>query len=332
MKRTLDKSGYRLEEAKRFILEQDEFLVVSHVQPDGDAASSTLAVGLILQQLNKSFVMVNEDRIPDKFQYLSGYEHIRQLTRQINQEHRRYRNVITVDCADFSRIGCVDTWFEDHPVILNIDHHPTNDQFGNIPLIQTAAAATAEILFELAEALGIVWTKELADCIYTGLLTDTGGFRYSNTTPQVMKIASRMLRYGVDGHQLAEHLLERIAYSHILLLKRALSTLSFAAGNRIGWMHVTLQDIDESQANNEDLEGLVNYPRNIEGVEVGLLFKEVGADSVKVSFRSSGTIDVAAIAQRLGGGGHTLAAGCTLDMPMEEAVTFIVNEIKRELA
>jgi phosphoesterase RecJ-like protein len=326
-----DNSLFQLEQAKRFILEEDDFLVVSHVQPDGDAASSTIAIGLILRKLNKSYLMVNEDKIPIKFDYLSGYELI-QHAAVMNLNTRRYRNIITVDCADFSRIGVIHSWFDDNPVILNIDHHPTNDKYGTISLIQVEAAATVEILFHLIEALGVEWDRQLADCIYTGLLTDTGGFRYSNTSPKVMKIASRMLEFGVEGHKLAEHLLERIAYSHIFLLKRALSSLSFAANNRIGWMLVSQEDITESQANNEDLEGLVNYPRNIEGVEVGLLFKEAGHNTVKVSFRSAGAIDVATIAQRLGGGGHTRAAGCTLEMPMNQAVPFIVNEIEQEMA
>jgi phosphoesterase RecJ-like protein len=326
-----DHSSFQLERAKRFILEENNFLVVSHVQPDGDAISSTIAIGLILQSLNKSFIMINEDKTPIKFEYLSGYDNI-QNAGIMDTIPRQYRNIIAVDCADFSRIGIVQNWFEDNPIILNIDHHPTNDQYGTIPLIQAEAAATAEILFYLIEALGITWTKSLADCIYTGLLTDTGGFRYSNTSPEVMKIASKMLEFGVKGHQLAEHLLERIALSHIIILKRALTSLSFAADNQIGWMLVSQTDIIESQANNEDLEGLVNYPRNIEGVEVGLLFKEITPRVVKVSFRSAGKVDVAAIAHRLGGGGHTRASGCTLNMTMDEAVPFIVNEIQQEMA
>jgi len=325
-----DHSSFQLEKAKRFILEEDDFLVVSHVQPDGDAASSTIAIGLILQKLNKSFIMINENKIPIKFDYLSGYENILHAE-AMDSIPRKYQNIIAVDCADFSRVGIVENWFVDKPTILNIDHHPTNDQYGTIPLIQAEAAATAEILYYLIEALELTWTKQLADCIYTGLLTDTGGFRYSNTSPEVMKIASMMLEFGVEGHQLAEHLLERIAFSHIIILKRALASLSFAEDNRIGWMLVTQEDINFSQANNEDLEGLVNYPRNIEGVEVGLLFKEITVNEVKVGFRSAGKIDVAAIAQRLGGGGHTRASGCTLNMTMDEAVPFIINEIKQEM-
>ena len=153
--------GFQLEEAKRFILEEDDFLVVSHVQPDGDAASSTMAMGLILMQLNKTFTMINEDKIPMKFQYLFGFEQIKHAS-DMHDQARRYQNIITVDCADYSRIGTVQSLFNENPTILNIDHHPTNDQFGRIPLIQVEAAATVEILFQIVEALGLKWNKELA--------------------------------------------------------------------------------------------------------------------------------------------------------------------------
>ena len=320
-------SLYQIEKAKRFILDGDHFLVVSHVQPDGDAASSTMAVGLILKALNKSFDMVNADPLPQKFKYLAGYEDVNISANQ-QANGAKYDRVIAVDCADYSRIGTVIDSFTNDVEILNIDHHPTNDGFGSVQLIQIDAAATVQILFDLIELLGLTWTKELADCIYTGILTDTGGFRYSNTTPEVMRIASLMLTYGTNGHQLAEHLLERIAFSHIALLKRALTSLSFEADNRISWVQITQADIVETGANNEDLEGLVNYPRNIEGVEVAILFKEVGASTVKASFRSNGVIDVAKFAKEHGGGGHVRAAGCTLHMPLAEAVPHIINQLK----
>jgi len=319
---------YELEKAKSFIMENDHFLVVSHLQPDGDAASSTMALGLILEALGKSYALANADPMPQKFHYMAGYEHIRHINDADESTKRLYHNVIAVDCADYSRVGSVQLWFSEEATILNIDHHPTNDGFGKVRLIDPEAAATVEILYGLVESLGIGWNKELATCIYTGLLTDTGGFRYSNTTPKVMQIASHMLSCGAEGNHLAEYLLERVAYSHILLLKRALSSLSFEANNRICWMQVTQQDIVETGANNEDLEGLVNYPRNIEGVQVGLLFKEVSPNIVKVSFRSDGNVDVSKFAHSHGGGGHVRAAGCTLRLPLAEAVPFIIEQLQ----
>lgn len=325
-----DSSTYQLEEAKRFIAENDDFIVVSHVQPDGDAASSTMAVGLMLKQLGKTFLMGNSDRIPAKFEFLPGCAEIRRL-HDGEAPARTFRHVIAVDCADFSRIGSAARWFSPDAEILNIDHHPTNDKFGSVLLIRSGASATAEILADFADELGIGWNKDLADCIYTGLMTDTGGFRYANTTPRVMQLAARMLRYGTEAHLLAERLLERMPFSHILLLKRALATLSFEKDNRISWIKLSRSDIAESGASGQEMEGLVNYPRNIEGVEVGILFKEVEPDKVKVSFRSAGNIDVASLAKRLGGGGHLRAAGCTLEMTLDAAISHVIGLVKREL-
>ena len=325
-----DERMFQLDAAIRFMQEHDDFLIVSHVNPDGDAISSTLAVGMLLQQLNKTFTMANSDSLPGKLNYLSGYERVLNVS-DYPGERRQYRYVIAVDCADFARIGGARDWFDPQAVILNIDHHPTNDGFGSIRLIRASAAATVEVLTELADRLGATWGKQLAECVYTGLLTDTGGFRYANTSSYVMEIASRMLGYGADGHQLAEHLLERIAFSHILLLKRALTTLAFDANNRICWVAVTGRDIIETGANHEDLEGLVNYPRNIEGVAVGMLFKEVDSSTVKVSFRSNGDVDVAQVAKRIGGGGHVRAAGCTVHKPLAEAIPYIIDNVKQEL-
>src|SRR5690606_18776078 len=245
-----------------------------HVQPDGDAVSSLLAAGLLLESLGKRHTPVIGDRVPGRLRFLAGSGSIRTATPGETPE-RLHDRVIALDCADFSRIGPAAAWCAPGARLLNIDHHPTNDGFGDVTLIRPDASATAEILYELVGAMGVPWSRELAECIYTGILTDTGGFRYQNTTPAAHRIASEMLERGADGSRIAERLLERLSHSHVLLLKRALATLSFDAGNRISWLTVTRADMEETEAKAEDLEGLVNYSRNIEGVEVGILFKEV---------------------------------------------------------
>lgn len=322
----------QLEQAAAFIRTNDRFLVAAHVNPDGDATSSTLAVGHILNQLGKSFTMINEGAIPRKFGILEGYSDILDYSRLSQDQSPQFDCVISVDCADYCRIGAVRSLFGDHIDLLNIDHHPTNDGFGTVPLIQPHAASTTEVLYDLVRSLGIAWTRPLAECIYTGLLTDTGGFRYSNTTPKVMAIASEMLEYGVSGNHLADRFLERLTFSQVIILQKALSTLSFSDDKRIGWLSITLDDIRESGAENEDMDGLVNYPRNIEGVEVGILFKQVDDRSVKVSLRSAGKVDVARIAQSFGGGGHIRAAGCKMEGTLNETVAKVVREVGLALA
>ncbi|GAA3406564.1 bifunctional oligoribonuclease/PAP phosphatase NrnA [Paenibacillus hodogayensis] len=331
MRAPLDAVQYRkqLAAARTFIEEHDDFLVVAHVNPDGDAASSTLAVGMLLDRLGKRYTMANQDKLPDKFGYITGFDRL--LRYEDGQPKQPWSCIISVDCADFQRIGKVREWFADGFKLLNIDHHPTNDGFGDVALIQSSAAATVEILYDLASELSCPMPLELATAIYTGLLTDTGGFRYSNTSPKVMGMASELLALGVSGHRLAEMALERITLSHVSILKLALGTLTFAYDRKVSWMTVSPEQMRESGATSEDMDGLILYPRNIEGVEVGLLFKQTDEQTVKVSFRSNGRVDVARIAQSFGGGGHARASGCTLIGAMPDVVQQVIKEVGQSL-
>jgi bifunctional oligoribonuclease and PAP phosphatase NrnA len=316
--------------ANRFLREHDHYLVVSHVNPDGDAASSTYAVGLVLRKLGKSYTLVNEGAIPDKFHGISSEQNVKSWKN--GELSDAYTYVICVDCADYSRVGEVQDGIAPEAHILNIDHHATNDRYGEINVVREDAASTTEVLFDLIEQMGLEMDLPLAQCLYTGLLTDTGGFRYANTSPRVLQIASRLIGIGVNGSLLAERYLEKITLSHIELLKRSLSTLKLHANGKIALLYVTTDDIAASNASDEDLEGLVNYPRNIDGVEVGLLFKQRAHDTVKVSFRSAGQVDVSLVARSFGGGGHKRASGCTIQGSIEEAIQQVVAEIEAALA
>jgi bifunctional oligoribonuclease and PAP phosphatase NrnA len=331
MRQTVHAYEYKrqLEAAAAFIEQHDDFLVVSHIQPDGDAASSTYVTGWILEQLGKSYTLINEGSMPAKFASLWGSDRVLNLS--IEAPNRTYSHVISVDCADFSRIGKVSTLFDDQVQLLNIDHHPTNDQFGTCHLIKHDAAATVQILYDLAVEMNITPSLQFGECIYTGLLTDTGGFRYSNTSPEVLQIGADLLKLGVRGSVIAEEVLERVTFSQIVLLQMALSTLSFAHQQKIAWLSVSAEDLLQSGASNEDLDGLVNYPRNVEGVEVGMLFKEKEPGVVKVSLRSAGKVDVAQIAQHFSGGGHVRASGCTIYGTLQEATDTIVREVGKAL-
>lgn len=319
----------QLDRALAYMREGEHFLVVSHVQPDGDAISSTLVIAWLLAKLGKSCFMINESAVPMRLGYLKGASDIQKLEQL--PDDVRFDRVIAVDCADFKRIGLVSERFAPGCSLLNIDHHPTNDQFGTVNLIRSDAAATVEILYDLVERAGIPLDIEAGTAVYTGLLTDTGGFRYSSTSPRVMEIASSILSLGVSGHLLAEHLLEKMTKAQLLLLQRGLANLTFTADNRIAWITVGYADLEATGATSEDLEGLVNYARNVEGVDVGMLFKEAADGCVKVSLRSSGAANVSAIAQAFGGGGHVRAAGCRLDVPMQEAVGQVVQAVSEAL-
>ncbi|WP_438350181.1 DHH family phosphoesterase [Paenibacillus sp. FA6] len=318
-----------LEIAKEYLLQHDDFLVVSHVQPDGDAVSSTVVVGWLLSCLGKKFTLMNEGPIPKRMQFLMLSEEI--LNMESNPPDRMFKHVICVDCADFKRVGLTNQFFAEDAIILNLDHHPTNDGYGQVNLIKSDAAATTEILYDLIGEFPIEWTQESATAIYTGILTDTGGFRYSNTTPKVMSMASELLGYGVNGPMLSENLLEEMTPSQMKILIKALSTLEMSSDGLISWVHITPEFMAECGAINEDLEGIVNYPRNISGVEVGILFKAIDDSAVKVSLRSSGTVDVAALAQMFGGGGHVRAAGCRIEGTLDNIIPQVLERVRQLL-
>jgi len=183
----------------------------------------------------------------------------------------------------------------------------------------------------MIERAGLTLDLNCGTAIYTGLLTDTGGFRYSNTSPRVMEIASRLLAIGVSGNELADHLLEKMTMAKLKLLQTALNRLTFSSNLEIGWVFIGKDDLRDTGAVSEDLEGIVNYALNVDGVEVGILFKEADDGAVKASLRSAGKADVAAIAQLFGGGGHVRAAGCRLEVPLDEAIQQLVEAVRKAL-
>lgn len=319
----------QLDEALAFMRSKESFLVVSHVQPDGDAISSTVVVGWLLQKLGKSAVLINESELPSRLSYLYQFDSI--LNYKLAAPEQKFDAIIAIDCADFRRIGEVSGSFAPEAKLLNIDHHPTNNGFGAVNVIRAEAAATVEILFDLVERAGISLDLDCATAIYTGLLTDTGGFRYSNTSPRVMEIASRLLEIGVSGNELADHLLEKMTMAKLKLLQIALNRLAFTDNLEIGWVFIGKDDLRDTGAVPEDLEGIVNYALNVDGVEVGILFKETEDGAVKASLRSAGKANVAAIAQTFGGGGHVRAAGCRIEAPLSDAISQLVEAVRKAL-
>ncbi|HJV46699.1 MAG TPA: bifunctional oligoribonuclease/PAP phosphatase NrnA [Bacillota bacterium] len=312
--------------AGRFLKENDHFLVINHVSPDGDATGSLLAMGYILKTLGKSFTLVNEGETPKKFLTGELGNQVQNLT--AHPLEQKYNYAIALDCGDYKRLGKSAEYLAENAELLNIDHHPTNDLFGQVNLVRTDACATCEILYDLVIELGISLTVSLANNLYMGILTDTGGFRYSNTNSEVMRKAADLLSHGVKPAEIAERCLETISSTYIRLLQLVLPTLELSSDGKVAKLTITQEMVESSGASSEDMEGIVNYARNIEGVEVGILLKQVDHDLVKMSLRSRQEVDVSAIAKALGGGGHARAAGCSFRGSLEEAGAALEQKLK----
>lgn len=307
------------------------WLIVTHERPDGDALGSGLAMAHILTALGCEWTFLVGEVVPERFQFLPLYERILPLE-AVND--RPFDHVVAVDCADDYRFHLVSDAIAPDAIILNIDHHQTNPRYGAVSCVDPDAAATCEIIYHIAQELRIPIATDLAKCLYTGILTDTGGFSYPNTTRAVHQIAAELLECGVQPYDIAEPALEARTWAQMLLLQHALRDMTISADGRYAFISVNRDMLSEAGASEDDVEGLVAFARSVETVEVGVLLRERPDGLVKASLRSKRLVDVARIAQRFGGGGHARAAGCVLDGPLslararvEEAIAAVLEGI-----
>jgi len=297
----------------------ERFLVSAHARPDGDAIGSILACGMILDQLGKQVDMVSFDRVPLIYQGLPCAHAIR----QVSGVEGHYDAVILLECdgLERSRLSGLEESF-----IINIDHHASGRAFGNVNWIDTEACAVAEMVYNLARLAAVTITPEMATCLYTAVLTDTGSFCYAGTDAHTFDLAGELVRQGADPTVIAQHTYFSNPTSKMHLLGAALSNLK--RDGRLAWMWVTHDDMQRSSAAEEDCEGLVNYAIGIAGVEVAVFLRELPTRRVRLSLRSKGELNVARIAERFGGGGHPHASGCTIDGPLPDAASNILDHLR----
>ncbi len=304
-------------------------LVTSHADPDGDAIGSLLALGLALTKLGRPTALYNESIIPAVYQFLPGVERI---SRRLGAPGT-YDLALALDCGDLQRIGGEWQALSRIECLINIDHHVSNTGFGHIQLIDPRACATAEIVYRLIKALGVALDPEIAVAIYTGILTDTGSFRFSNTTPAAFAISREMTELGVDPYHVAQRVFGSYSLGRIKLLNLALNSIEISGNGKLSMMTVTRSMLEETGTQPEDVDGLINYARRIEAVKVAALIQEQtngrstpeGHGPVHVSLRSDGTVDVAAMAGAFGGGGHFSAAGFQVDSTPGEIKTELIR-------
>jgi phosphoesterase RecJ-like protein len=287
------------------ILENRRFLVTTHVRPDGDALGSLLAMTSILQRLGKTADPFCEDPVPRLYSFLPGAGMIRQGVPSASS----HDVAILLDCGDLHRVGHqLAGHVKGLPLLINIDHHVSNVPFGDISWVQPSASSTCEMLFDLCAGLPVKLDREIACQLYTGLLTDTGSFRFSNTSRRVLEIAMQLVEAGAEPSRIAEQVFDSALPQTLLLLGRVLSTVSFHAGDRLAAAELSREMFLETSTTPADGEGFINHLRSVEPVKLAMLFREEEGGVVHVSLRSKGNVDVAAFAQRFRGGGHRRAA------------------------
>lgn len=302
----------------------NRFTLGCHLNPDGDAIGSLLALGLSLEKAGKQVEMILPEGIPLTFQFLPG------IQQTVEQPTFHPEVVISVDCAERGRLQLPDEIFASEPLLVNIDHHISNDHFGQVNLVLPEASATGQIIFALLEKCAYPIDSAIASALYTAIATDTGFFRYSNTTGEVLSIAARLVEdYQISPSQIAERVYEERSFASIRLLGEVLSTLQISGNQRYSWMYLNQEMIEKYEVEMEEIENYVNYTNSIRGVEVGLFFKEMKPDEVKISWRSKASVDVSRLAAHFGGGGHMRAAGCSvkgsLSAVMAEVLSFLRN-------
>ncbi|OGC35182.1 hypothetical protein A2311_03125 [candidate division WOR-1 bacterium RIFOXYB2_FULL_48_7] len=310
------------EQIKELLKKSSRAIICAHVDPDGDAIGSMLALGMVCNKLGLETVYYCADNLPKIYRFLP---HAGEITRELPDG--QFDVVLTVDSSDLSRIGNKIDLRKLAKVVVNIDHHPDNTHFGDINYVQKASSA-AELVFDLAQAWLVGLDKAMADCLYTAMITDTGNFRYENTTIKTFQIAGELLKAGVSTHEISTKIYDTKTLPSIKISARALAGLQISPDKKIAWAYVTEEMMRETKAEGEDLIGIVDRLRSIEGVEVAVFFREK-AGEIKINFRSKERVNVCELAKRFQGGGHFKAAGAVVKGELIKVIDQVIGETTR---
>lgn len=323
------KSNCALEQIAAVLRERKSFVVMSHARPDGDALGCTVAMTLCLKQLGRDVVAWNEDGMLEKLRFLPSSN----LVIKPPAEPQQFDVAIVLDNAVKNRAGrCIEA-VAPGALWINIDHHITNDRYGDLAYIDATAPATGQILYELFRQCDLPLTYPMADSLFVAISTDTGSFQYPNTTARTYEIGAELVKVGVNVGDLSQKMYESYPRRRLELLREMLNVLKFTSGDRVASFALTAATAERLGVQPEDNEGLIDHIRSVQGVVVAAFFEELGDERIRISLRSkSPKADVSKICGQFGGGGHTLAAGArirgTLHDVQEKVLAAIDHEIQ----
>jgi len=306
------------------------FILTTHINADGDGIGSEIALLHYLRELGKDVHVFNHNPTPENLEFLDRRGDLQLFDAARHNENVREADAVFIlDISDWERLRELGKLLRQLSVTkICIDHHPLEGVFGEIDLILTGASSTGEIMYDLLTKLGARLQGKMIEALYTAILTDTGGFRFSNTSPRAHQICADLLGRGVKPHHIYQEVYEKQSANKMRLLGQILNNLNFTKDGRLVWFAVTQAMMKATGTQPRDTEGFADFPRSIDGVELCLMFLETEKRQVKISFRSKGKIVINGLANRYGGGGHPYASGALVDGNFQQVVQQVVEEAK----
>ncbi len=301
------------------------FLVLSHVSPDGDSLGCMCAFALAAESLGKTAVMLHPDGAGELYTFLPGID---ALLTTVSKD-QRFDLAVLLDCDGPTRLGLAQELLSQCDKILELDHHLGTDRVSDFRIIDSTSASTGEVLYDFLRAADVSISSEIAECLLTAVVTDTGCFRFSNVKPSTLRVASELAEIGASVHDIVEHVYESRTLSAARILGTTLAALKTALDGRVAYSRITREELLSSGADESETEGIANYVRSIRGAKIALLFREAEDGSTRVSLRSVVGGDVSVVAKQFGGGGHRMAAGCTVEKPMNEAIELVISAVEK---
>lgn len=313
---------------KAAIKKFNKFFITSHINPEGDAIGSQVAMARLLKKLGKESVMLDDSPVPGVLRFMKGSEDIlKEMPHNFN-----FQAMIILDSPDLARIGRVKEFIKKDSVIINIDHHISNVNFGKYNWVEPGFSSAGEMVYDLFKAFKAKIDLDDAIALYAAIMTDTGSFRYSNTVSKTHRIAAELVDIGVKPYEMHTKIYETSSIQDTNLLGESLQTMKLTDDGKVAWLWVTKDMLKKTKASLEGTEGIINFARSIDGVDIAILFRETGTDDrVKVSFRSKGKADVNKLAGVFGGGGHPTASGCTVFGKPEDVQKKVIDAAKEML-